>query len=56
MWWSRFELLLTSEVCVFVLMRWQILKPAEKKSKYAYSGMQASRPGTPPRNPVIKKK
>ncbi|EKX49362.1 hypothetical protein GUITHDRAFT_67966 [Guillardia theta CCMP2712] len=34
----------------------QILKPGEKKSKYTYSGMQASRPGTPPRNPVVKKK
>lgn len=28
----------------------QILKPAEKKQKYAYGGMNAGRPVTPPRN------
>lgn len=27
----------------------RILKPAEKKSKYAYGGMNAGRPVTPPR-------
>ena len=27
----------------------QILKPAEKKQKYNYGGMQAGRPVTPPR-------
>ncbi len=34
----------------------QILKPAEKKTKVQYSGIQAARPGTPPRNPVAPKK
>jgi serine/threonine-protein phosphatase PP1 catalytic subunit len=28
----------------------KILKPAEKKQKYAYGGMQAGRPVTPPRS------
>lgn len=30
-------------------MRLQILKPAEKKQKYVYGGLGASRPVTPPR-------
>mmetsp|Transcript_5578 Transcript_5578/g.13362 ORF Transcript_5578/g.13362 Transcript_5578/m.13362 type:complete len:336 (+) Transcript_5578:79-1086(+) len=38
-----------------LMCSFQILKPGEKKGKYAYSGMQLARPGTPPRNPVIKK-
>ena len=38
-----------------LMCSFQILKPGEKKGKFAYSGMQAARPGTPPRNPVIKK-
>ncbi len=29
----------------------QILKPAEKKQKYVYGGLGASRPVTPPRKP-----
>ena len=33
----------------------QILKPGEKKGKYAIGGMQSSRPGTPGRNPAAKK-
>ena len=37
-------------MCVFC----QILKPAEKKAKYPYSGMNAGRPVTPPRKPKKK--
>ncbi|CAG8675747.1 9201_t:CDS:2, partial [Funneliformis caledonium] len=33
-----------------LMCSFQILKPAEKKQKYAYGGMQAGRPVTPPRN------
>ena len=43
-------------VCVSVRPCAQILKPAEKKTKVQYSGIQAARPGTPPRNPVAPKK
>ena len=33
---------------------WQILKPAEKKAKYPYGGMNVGRPVTPPRKPKKK--
>ncbi|CAG8706459.1 8680_t:CDS:2 [Rhizophagus irregularis] len=33
-----------------LMCSFQILKPAEKKQKYTYGGMQAGRPVTPPRN------
>ena len=32
----------------------QILKPAEKKAKYPYGGMNVGRPVTPPRKPKKK--
>jgi len=32
----------------------QILKPAEKKAKYPYGGMNMGRPVTPPRKPKKK--
>lgn len=32
-----------------LLCSFQILKPAEKKNKYVYGGMNAGRPVTPPR-------
>jgi serine/threonine-protein phosphatase PP1 catalytic subunit len=32
-----------------LLCSFQILKPAEKKQKYVYGGLGASRPVTPPR-------
>lgn len=32
-----------------IFMSLQILKPAEKKQKYVYGGLGASRPVTPPR-------
>ncbi|KAF8637849.1 hypothetical protein AX17_002475 [Amanita inopinata Kibby_2008] len=38
-----------------LLCSFQILKPAEKKSKYAYGGMNMGRPVTPPRKPMKKK-
>ncbi len=34
----------------------QILKPAEKKQKYVYGGMNTGRPVTPPRKPKSSKK
>lgn len=38
-------------MCSFqVYLLTQILKPAEKKTKYAYGGMNTGRPITPPRN------
>lgn len=34
----------------------QILKPAEKKAKYQYGGLNSGRPITPPRNQQPNKK
>ncbi|KAI8617019.1 Metallo-dependent phosphatase-like protein [Chytriomyces sp. MP71] len=39
-----------------LMCSFQILKPAEKKQKYAYGGVNAGRPITPPRNKGNKKK
>ena len=39
-----------------LMCSFQILKPGEKKGKYAMGGMQSSRPGTPGRNPAMKQK
>ncbi|KAJ3103936.1 Serine/threonine-protein phosphatase pp1 [Phlyctochytrium planicorne] len=39
-----------------LMCSFQILKPAEKKQKYAYGGMNSGRPVTPPRNKANKKK
>jgi len=35
-----------------LMCSFQVLKPAEKKEKYAYGGQQAGRPVTPPRNNI----
>ena len=43
-------LLLEINECLFC----QILKPAEKKAKYPYGGMNVGRPVTPPRKPKKK--
>ena len=45
--WSSLLLKINDVFC-------QILKPAEKKAKYPYGGMNAGRPVTPPRKPKKK--
>jgi serine/threonine-protein phosphatase PP1 catalytic subunit len=39
-----------------LMCSFQILKPAEKKAKYQYGGMNGARPNTPPRNQQQNKK
>lgn len=42
-------LTLTVSLTIIVSVGGQILKPAEKKAKYPYGGMNMGRPVTPPR-------
>jgi len=44
---SRFVPLISTKITFIDSL--QILKPAEKKPKYVYGGLGASRPVTPPR-------
>ena len=36
-----------------LMCSFQILKPAEKKPKFAYSSVGAAKPGTPPRGSKV---
>ena len=48
--------LLAEHICRQDTNTWvQILKPAEKKQKYVYGGMNTGRPVTPPRKQKNKK-